>query len=185
MRYFIGFLITIGLIILLIILLLSGGGNKNKTPTQQPLISYANSDAEVSVLVDGPVNAEQNHEQVRITVARDHVTYEKLSGYDGKITDSKTFANTGSSYDSFLHALQHAGFTLGVNTKALQDERGFCSSGNRYIYELAQDGSLIQRYWTSDCDKPKTYLGDQATTLGLFESQVPGWEELDKGQLSL
>lgn len=178
MRYFIGFMVALGLIILLIILLISGGGKHKTVITSKSLVDYASTDAQVSLTIDGPVNAVSQHEQIRVTVDRDDVTYEHLKGYDGNAVDTQIFANTGSSYDVFLHALKHAGFSLGDNNPALRDERGYCPTGDRYIFELTQDGKSLERYWGTSCGKPRTYLGNTTLTLTLFQTQVPGYDDL-------
>lgn len=180
MRYFVGFLITIGLVILLIILLVGGGSNKIPT-TNKPLSSYASTDAQAIMTIDGPVNANQDHIELRITVGRDQVSYEKMSGYDGNVVDSKLFTNSQSAYTEFLLALAHAGFTRGSRDKTLADDRGYCPLENRYIFELNQDGQQIERYWTSDCNTPKTYLGNRSLTITLFEKQIPGFEDIQTG----
>ncbi len=177
MRYFIGFLITIGLIIMLIVLIFSGGG-KPKTAIPKPLSSYSNTDAEVSMTIDGPVNADQNHQQVRITVGTSSVTYEEVSGYDGNVTERQTFHNTEAAYATFLRSLAIAGFTKGDTTASLRDERGHCPLGDRYIFELNQDGNSLERYWTATCGGPKTFLGNQAVTSQLFKDQVPKYNSL-------
>ncbi|HXE10243.1 MAG TPA: hypothetical protein VN554_02345 [Verrucomicrobiae bacterium] len=179
-RYFIGLFIALGLIILLIILLLSGG--KKPVTSGKRLVDYADTDAQVSMLIDGPVNAVSLHRQISITVDSTNVTYEALQGYDGDATDTQIFANTQSSYDAFLHALQHAGFSKGDNSPALKDERGYCPLGNRYIFELTQDGNTLQRYWTTSCggNTPMSYLGSRNLTLTLFQAQVPGYSKLSQ-----
>ena len=179
MRYFIGFLITIGLLILLIMLLFRGGGDKPKVPTTtKTLDSYASTAAETILTTDGPVNANSIHKQVRITVSRDQVRYEQLKGYDGEITSTKTYDNTENAYKTFLLALAHAGFTNGETDPALKDERGYCPTGSRYIMELTNDGKTLERYWASSCGKPKTYLGEVNLTLTLFRAQVPEYNTL-------
>jgi hypothetical protein len=178
MRYFIGFLITVGLIILLIILLFSGHGKPKVAVTSKTLDSYASTDAQVRLTIDGPVNAVSQHEQIRITVDRDDVTFENLNGYDGDVVNSQIFANTESSYDVFLHALAHGGFTKGDPNPAARDERGYCPTGERYIFELTQDGDSLERYWATSCGSPKTYLGNLTLTLVLFQAQVPGYDSL-------
>jgi hypothetical protein len=178
MRYFIGFLITLGLIILLIILLISGNGKPKTGVTSKSLVDYASTDAQVSLTIDGPVNAASLHEQIRVTVDRDNVTYQNLNGYDGNVVDTKIFGNTQNSYDVFLHALKHAGFTHGDNNPAGRDERGYCPLGDRYIFELTQDGNNLERYWATSCGKPKTYLGSTSLTLSLFQNQIPGYQDL-------
>lgn len=179
MRYFIGFLVTVGLIITLIILLFNGGGGKHEVSnTQKTLTSYANTDAEVSMTLAGPIVASSNYQQIQITVGRDNVTYQQYSGYDGQVVNTQIFANTENSYDAFLHALQHAGFTRGDSNPDLKDDVGYCSTGQRYIFKMNQDGDQLQRYWATSCGGTKTYLGALNLTLTLFQAQVPNYNEL-------
>jgi len=179
MRYFIGFLITIGLIILLIVLLFGGGGNNvPKTPAHQPLVSYANTDAETRLTIDGPINAQQSHDQVQITVGRGQITYDQIKGYDGHVVNQQTYSNTENAYNNFLHALVVAGFTHGNTSTTLKDELGYCPLGNRYIFELFEGSNYIERYWSTNCGNPKTYLGSTPLTLTLFQNQVPNYADL-------
>lgn len=180
-RYFIGLFIALGLIILLIILLLSGG-KKSNAPTKK-LYDYASTDAQVSVTIDGPINAASLHQQIRIIVDNTNVTYEQIQGYDGNVVDTHLYANTENSYNAFLHALRHAGFSAGDNNPALsKDGLGYCPTGQRYIFELTQDDNNLQKYWNTSCGGgPKTYLGNTPLTLTLFRAQVPDYNQLTNG----
>ncbi len=178
MRYFIGFIIAIGLIIVLILLLFHGGGKPKVPTTTKTLDSYASTNAEARLIIDGPVNAPQNHQQIQITVGQNETTFEQLQGYNGSVTNLQSFANTQASFSVFLHALTGAGFTRGNIDTSLSDERGYCPLGNRYIFELIQDGKNIERFWGSSCGTPKTYLGNLNLTLNLFKAQVPSYSTL-------
>lgn len=179
MRYFIGFLITIGLIILLVVLLFTGGGGGSKKPkTPKSLADYASSNSVVRMTIDGPINADQDHQAITITVGQDDTTYEQIQGYQGTVVNQQSFANNQNAYSNFLYALGHAGFTKGDNSKALANEKGYCPLGNRYVFELINDGSTIERYWATSCGKPKTYLGNTNLTITLFQAQVPGYTNL-------
>jgi hypothetical protein len=178
MRYFIGFLVTVGLVIILIILLFNGGDKSKVSHTTKTLIDYATTDSQVSMTIAGPINAVSQHQELQVTVNRDNVTYQQMTGYDGEVVNTQIFANTESAYDAFLHALQHAGFTRGNNAPALRDDVGFCSTGQRYIFELTENGKDLQRYWATNCGGTKTYLGSRDLTLTLFRAQVPGYTEL-------
>lgn len=178
MRYFIGFLVTIGLIILLIVLLFTGGGGSKKPKTTKALADYATSNAVVRLTIDGPINADQNHQAVRITVGQDDTTYEQIQGYQGTVVNQQSFANNQDSYSNFLYALGHAGFTQGDSSKLLANEKGYCPLGNRYVFELIDGGSNVERYWATSCGKPKTYKGNVNLTLTLFQAQVPGYSNL-------
>lgn len=184
MRYFLAFLAAIGLLIILIIVLVSGGGGGggSKVPTtKKPLTSYATADSQVRLTIDGPINAQQEHKQIVITVGQSQTNYQQVTGYDGAVVKQQAFANTASGYSVFLHALQHAGFTRGDTAPELKDERGYCPQNNRYIFELIQNDKDVQRFWATDCGKPKTYLGGLGLTLSLFKAQVPGYTSLTQG----
>ena len=176
-RYFLAFLATFGLILLLLVLLFHGG-SKPKTPTGRTLSSYASTDAVVRMTIDGPINADQNHQAVRVTVGRDDVTFEQIQGYQGNVVNEQTFSNNEPAYENFLLALAHAGYTQGNKSSALKDERGYCPLGDRYVFELTQEDQEIERYWATGCGSPKTYLGVLSLTIQLFENQVPGYTDL-------
>lgn len=178
MRYFLGFLVTMGLIILLIILLFSGGGKPKVPTTSKTLDSYAATNAEVRMTIDGPINSEQQHQQLRITVGQSNVTFEQLQGYDGTVVNMQHYANSENAYAVFLLALNHMGFTQGSTDPKLQDERGYCATGDRYIFELKQNNKDLERFWATNCGKPNTYLGSLNPTIELFKAQVPNYNDL-------
>jgi hypothetical protein len=178
MRYLVGFLLAIGLLIILIIMLVSGG-NKGQVPqTAKTLDSYAATDAAASMVIDGPINAAGEHQIIRITVDRENVTYEELRGYDGSVTEMHKFSNSENAYDVFLHALRHAGFTQGDTSSKAGDEKGYCPLGERYIFQLVQGDESIERFWATSCGNPKTYHGNLGVTIALFKAQVPDYDKL-------
>jgi hypothetical protein len=180
MRYFFGFLVAIGLIIFIIILIFGGGGKQKAIvqTTGRALESYANTSAEVRMTIDGPVNAAQDHQQVRITVNSNEVVYQQISGYNGDAVNSLTFNNTEDSYYTFLRALGYAGFQHGDTNKDLHDERGRCPLGSRYIFDMSQDGDSLEHFWATTCGKVQTYLGNLPGTVQLFQQQVPNYRAL-------
>lgn len=175
MRYFVGFLLTLGLIILVILLLFRGGGKPKVPATSKTLDSYASTSAEVRMTVDGPVNADSMHNQIQITIDRQNVTFEHLQGYEGNSVKLQQYPNNQSAYTTFLLALAHAGFTRGNIDPALRDERGYCPLGNRFIFELIQDDRTLQRFWATTCGKPATFLGNFSLVRSLFQAQVPDY----------
>lgn len=180
MRYFIAFFVALGLLFLVIFLLFHST-SKPKTPTTKSLISYASTDAQVSMLIDGRVNADQNHQQVLITVDNQDVTFQQFQGYDGDAVNTQTFSNTQNSYEAFLQSLAHAGFALGNRDPKARDERGFCPLGRRYVFQLQQDSQSLERYWATSCGgNLKTYAGDKNVTIALFQAQVPNYRNLTK-----
>jgi hypothetical protein len=181
MRYFLAFAATLGLVFLVLVLLFRGGGSPKLPHTGKSTLSYATTDAQARLTIDGPVNADQNHQIVQITVGKDLVTYQQIQGYQGHAVNTLTFANNENAYANFLLALARAGFTNGSNDPSLQDERGYCPLGDRYIFQFTQDGTDIERYWATNCGNPKTYLGNLNLTLDLFQAQVPNYSVLAGG----
>lgn len=183
MRYFIGFLLTLGLIILLIVLLFGGGGgdgNKTAEPTTQgnrSLQSFANTDAEASMVIAGAINADELHRQIRVTVDRNTVTYQTIQGYEGRVIEQQTFANNQAAYEAFLKALNFAGFTQGDKSAELASEQGRCPLGTRTVFAFNDGNEQLVRFWTTSCGA-KNYLGNSEATTRLFQSQVPGYQNL-------
>ena len=179
MKYLIGFLITVGLIILLIVLLVSGSGSKTQVPhTSKTLASYSDdSTALVRLTVDGPITSPQEHHATRISVSRDTTTYEQLVGYNGHVTLAQSYPNTQTSYLSFLRAIELAGFTKGDTAANLKNDRGFCALGSRYIFEFEASGKQLERFWSTSCDGTRSFRGNAPLNLSLFRKQIPEYNK--------
>lgn len=176
MRYLIGLVIFILLIIFLIIKLLSGGGSKPNLPPS--LATYANTSTTVRYIIDNPVQAPQNHKDIVIEVGSSSTDIKITQGYDGEVVKEQSFPMTDAAYTAFLLALQHsAGYTLGDNDPKLKDERGYCATGNRYSYDIVSgDGDRLQHYWSTSC-KEKTFKGLPDVVRNLFEAQIPNFDD--------
>jgi hypothetical protein len=176
MRYIIGLLVTIGLIVLIFVLLLRGSG-PGPVVHNINLDSYAGTNATAELIIDGPIVSEQIHNEAQIIVGNNSVTFNLYKGYNGNLVNTKTYANNESAYAVFLHALDNYGFTKGNADKALSDERGQCATGLRYIYTLNNNGEDIERYWSTSCGTG-TFKGKSGTIIDLFRKQVPDYGTL-------
>ena len=171
-----GFMITIGLLIALIVMLVKGN-NRPVQVSARPLSSYT-ATSTVSVLLQGPVGAVSEQQQIQISINRQYVTYQELKGFDGHVARSRRFANTTSAYRVFLGALSHSGFDRANNDPTLASEEGRCPLGRRYVFSMTDGGRQIQRTWITNCGGPHTFLGNADATIQLFQNQVPGYNEL-------
>jgi hypothetical protein len=177
MKYFLGFIGVVALIILVFVLVIRGfSGNDNDKPkeTKTTLASYANTSTVVRYTAQGAVTANQNYREIRVTVGRDANTIEIIQGYEGQVVKAKTYPNNREAYGNFLRALEILGYTNGVEDPKLADERGYCSSGSRYVYEIISGGSDIQRYWIGTCGQG-TFKGSSANIRALFRKQIPDY----------
>lgn len=174
MKYLFGVIGCIIVVVAVFLLVLRGlTGHKAPDPTQQvKLADYASTETVMRVTVDGPVVANQNHVAYRMTVGRTQTSLETYKTYDYELVDQRTYPNTQNAYDSFLRAIDMAGFTKG-DPKIKGDERGVCANGRRIIVEILTGSSQVQRYWTTSCGKLGNFKGVIGTIQQLFVNQYP------------
>lgn len=176
MRYFLGFLGVVALVILVFVLVVRGfsGGSSKQPKTQTSLADYANTSTVVRFTIEGPVTADPNYNEVRVTVGRDANTIEVIQGYQNQVIKAKTYPNNSEAYGNFLRALQLLNYTRGTDVPALADERGYCPAGNRYVYEIISGAADVQRYWIGTCGVG-TFKGNSPVIRNLFTKQIPDY----------
>lgn len=183
MKYFFGFAAVLLLILITFILiwrgLTGGGGGEQDVPP--PLSDYTFTSTAMRLTIDGEVNSQQEHQAIRIIVSRSESRLEVLNGYDRVLADSKSYASNQEAYAVFLLALDRMGYTQGDDDPDLRDERGFCPTGKRYIYEIVDGTDVIQKYWSSSCGKDQgTFEGVSKSILSLFKKQIPDYRQLTR-----
>jgi hypothetical protein len=173
MKYFLGFLASIALVILVIFLVIRGisGGGSDEATSSTKLVSYADTATTVSFDVDGPINADELHNAYRIIVGRDEVILETFKGYEEEVIERQEFENNETSYANFLRALDLAGFSKGT-TEGSSDPRGQCADENRFVLKIENGSSEMQDFWTTTCGGG-TFKGDISQVRQLFHRQVP------------
>lgn len=174
-RYFIGFLLAVGLIVVVVILIIKALTGTHKGPTPLDLPSYANSDVRVQLTIDGPVTSPDTHNDIIMTVGSSQSSLMITKGYDSEVVSMKNYPMTTSAYAVFLKALAYNNFTKGTNDPALADERGHCAQGDRFIYEVIDgSGNDLQRYWYTTCNTG-TFKGSVSAIRSLFTKQFPDY----------
>lgn len=176
-RILIFILVIVGLIWLVVLLfqnILSSGNTTVNPETKLSLESYAGSNVVATMYIDGPVVANQDHNAVRISVDKNQSSIEVIKGYDDQVVNQQVFPNTQASYLEFLSALNRANFMKGKTDPDLQNDKGACPFGNRYIYTLSDGSKEILHYWTTSCSGGGgTYGGNASLTRELFIRQIP------------
>lgn len=160
--------------------------DKPAATTQKQLHDYADSvDSRVVFTTQGRIVGDDQFRSIRITVGRDYRRIEVLDSYTQQVQRSQDFANNQTAYDTFLRSLESAGFRSTLKT-TLNDERGQCPNGQRYIYEVLDGATQVQRTWSSNCGaKVATFGGNAATVQRLFQGQITGYNDFIRGvQLS-
>jgi hypothetical protein len=179
MRYFIGFLIVIGLVVLVFVLFLTGGPSTPKSLVPS-LPTYADTNTVVQLTIDGPINADQTHRQVQIIVGQNESEINVFQGYDNTVLNNTSFPSNENAYDAFLHAIDIAGFTKTRKTSNT-DDTGVCALGDRYIYEIINGATDLQRTWSTSCGGQGTFGGNTNTILTLFQDQIPNYDQVAGG----
>lgn len=180
MRFIIGTLIAIGLLIFVFVLIFRGGGDTADKPIPK-MIDYANTSTYVQFTEEGPVSADQTHRRVRITVSNQEASLEVFNGYQNDLVRSKSYTSNSAAYADLLRALDIAGYTRGVTDKELADERGYCQAGTRYIMAIRDGSRDIQRFWSSSCGNIGSFKGKTSVVRDLFHRQIPEYGQLTRG----
>jgi hypothetical protein len=146
-------------------------------PANINLLDYIDRNTQVRYTIEGPVTANENHNTIRIAVTKDNRIIEVLSTYNGDTTISQTFTNNAAAFEDFMYAINGAGFMKRDPKATTADERGVCPTGQRYIYELIENGSVVNRLWSSSCGDGN-FAGQTGVTQTLFQAQIPGYSKI-------
>lgn len=142
------------------------------------LPSYAQTDTSVRFTLDGPVTANQTHNDVIIEVNNSMATLTVTKGYNNELVRTKNYLTGTALYEVFLRAINFAGFTKGKDNSPIADERGRCALGSRFIYEVVDgSGNVTSHYWRSTCGTG-TFEGNFSQINTLFRNQIPDYSQL-------
>jgi hypothetical protein len=180
-RYILGFAAVIVLLFIIIFMIVRGGGdNKSEVPeTKRDLVSYASEENfRVTQTVISPITAAQNHDQIQITVNNSSANIDLIKGYEGNVIANRSYPMSVESFREFLSALDKANYTRGNTDEKLRDDRGYCSTGQRFVYEIYQGANSLQRFWTTSCGGTKTFRGNANLVNTLFRAQIPDYGQI-------
>jgi hypothetical protein len=168
--------------IVLLLSLFFGGGKKAKktTPTNFNITQYINTDSQVVAITDGPINGDDAHRAIRITVDRNSRRIDVVQGYKGNVIVTKSYDNNQKAYDQFLHALALANFGK-PRTTTIASEDGVCATGRRFVFEAFNNGDSISRTWTANCMRGNTTAVPSRVT-DLFRRQITDYDTIIKNQ---
>lgn len=180
MRYFLGFLACVALIVVVFILVLRGLTGHRTPQNQTVLTDYTSTNTAMRFTIDGPITAEQTHKRIRITVSRSESRIEIMQGYLETVVAAQSYPGNEEAYGNFLRSLQLLGYTKGDPDPEKTDERGYCPTTRRYVYEIVSGTTNLQRFWKGACG-PGTFKGDSARVRTLFIQQIPDYPKLTSG----
>jgi len=181
LRYLIGFGLVALLLIVVIILIMTSGGGKPPVAKHEFTDYATDSTVSVSETIIGPIVAAQNHAEATITIDNNSARVTKTQGYANDEIASAQYPMSNDSFTEFLAALDKAGFTNGNTDASLADDKGYCPTGERYIFTVKQGTETLERFWATNCSGTKTYRGNLPLTQTLFANQIPDYQTIIGG----
>jgi hypothetical protein len=180
MRYILGILAVI-IVIIVASMLIFGGRGRDDVDREPLMVEYSQRPAEVVYTARGRIVGDEDFRTVRITVNRTERIMEVLYGYEEEAEVYQTYPNNSEAYTTFMLALDQAGFARERDTNT-EDERGVCPLGRRYVYELIEGPNEILRNWSASCSRRLgSFAGDSAQVRRLFEGQIPDYRDATRG----
>ncbi len=155
-------------------------GTLDKIDSTQQALLDTSADRSVRLVVRGPIVADENFRSYRITVSPNERHVQTFKGYLGEQIESKRLGNNVRAYEEFVHALNRANLTRGVQFEGdKNDVRGICATGRVSEYSLLKDGTPVEMLWTSTCQSSPGSLKASASQLtALFVNQIPDANKL-------
>ncbi len=171
-------IILAAIMLILFGILIFGHGPSKPTTTVKELPTYSDTNAQVQTITDGPVNGDDVHRQVRITIDRNTRSIDIIQGYQGHVIQSKTYQNNENAYNIFLQALSGAGFTKSRKSD-IKYEYSICPTGNHFFFNLigTGDDSTDTSYWTTSCGGG-TSAASASLVQTLFRAQITDYDTI-------
>jgi hypothetical protein len=170
-----------GIIIVLVLIALAAGSVKSqsvKPSTDLNLMDYVQTDVEVRLTVERPVEADEDHKSTQATVSRNSRTVAVYKTYNSQLLGGQNYENNQAAFTEFMAALDRAGFTR-QNPSSQESEAGYCPTGTRYVYELVQDQKVISHLWSDSCGDPqRTFMGNGVLVRQIIQSQIPNYSRV-------
>lgn len=183
LRYIITIVIAIVLAVVVFIMIFRSINSQDTTLEQNnkpAMTQYINEDSSMVFTAQGPIIANETFQSVRISVSKALVAIEVRDTYENQVISSNTYTNNEAAYDEFVRALSIMNFDRGDDSEKVADERGFCPTGARYIFEIESNGEQKQRYWRGSCNVG-SFKGQTERIRALFRAQIPDYNVQVRG----
>lgn len=177
------FWFTVGLVVLLAVLfsIIFGG---HKAPKPATLTDTDFDNATLVYTIEGPVNARENHDSIKISISANGREFDMLNTYEYKVVNKKNYDNTPAAFDALRQALKTYGFMSQNKNSTDTSIYAVCPEGFRYVYQIIDgSGQEVYRTWSTSCGNTKvtTFAGSPAVVRQLFVDQIPDYNTLSEG----
>lgn len=160
--------------------LFSGNGDtdqqKSRAETAREALLKVDVDQSVRMTIRGPIVGNEAFRSYQVTVSSSQREYVVYKGYLEDVESRKTYRNNTSAYEEFVYALDKAALTSSgkYTDEQADDLRGICATGRVYQFEILDEGSPSESYWTSTCKGSLGTFGASVQQVtDLFTKQIP------------
>jgi hypothetical protein len=177
------FLFIASVLFIVIVFKIFGGHHKPainpNIPVVKPLPQYSSTLAQVSFALDGPINGDDQHRAIKITIDQFQRKLDIIGGYNGNIIEEKSFDNNPAAYNVFLHSIANEGFLVKRKNPTVINETGQCPLGERFVFELNDSGTVLSHLWSTSCGGSLGTIGvSTASIQQLFRNQITGYDKI-------
>lgn len=142
---------------------------------------YVNDKSVVEFVQYGEVTANEERRTLKIRVSETERVIQILDGYQEMVQKSQSYSNNRAAYESFMKALDFAGFTRKKVVDAGVNEDS-CPTGIKYIYKLNNDSQEVSNLWNNSCAPLNGTLGNNGSLIrSLFQKQIPDYSDVVQG----
>lgn len=153
----------------------SGSSAPAATDTTEQQLLNTSVSSSVSMLVRGPIVAEENFNSYGIIVSPSSRQITTYKGYLGTVVEQQTLGNNTAAYDEFVNALNLAKMTSGNQpADGPSDVRGVCATGRLSEFSILSNNITVEKLWTSSCSGSQgTLRANDKQLSNLFTAQIP------------
>jgi len=181
MLVIIALLVVIGGVVWVGRTLLGGDVKPTEANAGQKLLDEPTDMMGVRMSVRGPVNANEIHYSIIMTITASERRLTTYRGYNGSIIHDERLDNNMAAFRDLAAALSRAGF-MHENGRD-EPEEGVCATGQLIYFEVFeyvkndQDETVeksVKKLWTTECEKiTGNFAGLLINVVDLFKAQIP------------
>lgn len=152
--------------------------NNKNTSSLKSITEQLKENSIIRLIIDGPVIADENHQSMQIDITPKSRVVTLYKTYNNTVFKQTKYENNQKAFEAFALALDRAGFTA---TQGDAKYAGECALGRVYHLEFLQGEKTAQDLWTTSCATTRTFGGNMAAALALFQKQIPNYLEATAG----
>jgi hypothetical protein len=142
------------------------------------LLSYNKPGVVLRIEVLGPSVGNESFKSYRIDVTSTYRTVQSLATYNKNIVSEKRYDNNKEAFDTFIKSLGLQRYTKLDPAFTVVDDKGYCSGGLRYYYEVYDQVNRVFHSWGTSCSNKIGTSDATSEVRRLFLDQAPDFANI-------